>query len=183
MTNPYRAMCAELLNDLEHSLSQHCLQGEIDNDPLIVRARALLAQPEPEGDRPPAVTISAFLHPAYEPGDGSEDGAQLVGLAWWHPVMGCDSLQMVVDNARAVLARFDRPTPHPPAAGEVVELVARLRESADCCEISSWMKRDYKALARAADLLERLVSDNAGLEAAAESAYFDSISLLDSQDD
>ena len=41
---------------------------------------------------------------------------------------------------------------------EVGELVARLRESADCCEISSWMKRDYKALARAADLLERLVS-------------------------
>ena len=41
---------------------------------------------------------------------------------------------------------------------EVGELVARLRESADCCEISSWMKRDYKALARAADLLERLAS-------------------------
>jgi hypothetical protein len=46
-----------------------------------------------------------LLRPAYEPGDGSADGAQLVNLAWWHPAMGCDSLQIVVDNARAILAR------------------------------------------------------------------------------
>ena len=35
----------------------------------------------------------------------------------------------------------------------------------------------------AADLLQRLASDNAGLEAAAESAYLDNLSLLDSQND
>jgi hypothetical protein len=44
MTTPdFRALCADLLNNLEHSAFQHCLQGEIDNDPLITRARAALA--------------------------------------------------------------------------------------------------------------------------------------------
>lgn len=61
---------------------------------------------------PPAVTTTALLHPAYEPGDGSADGAQIVDLEWWHPVMGCDSLQVVVDNARAA--------PPAPAEGELV---------------------------------------------------------------
>jgi hypothetical protein len=49
--------------------------------------------------------IRALLTPGYEPGDGSADGAQLVGGQWWHPVMGCDSLQIVVDNARANLTQ------------------------------------------------------------------------------
>jgi hypothetical protein len=35
----------------------------------------------------------------------------------------------------------------------------------------------------AADLLRRLASDNAGLEAAAESLYWSNLSLLDSQND
>ena len=35
----------------------------------------------------------------------------------------------------------------------------------------------------AADLLQRLASDNAGLEAAAESLYWSNLSLLDSQND
>lgn len=35
----------------------------------------------------------------YEPGDGSMDGAMLVDGEWWHPMFGCDSLQMVVDRA------------------------------------------------------------------------------------
>jgi hypothetical protein len=35
----------------------------------------------------------------------------------------------------------------------------------------------------AADLLQRLASDNAGLKAAAESLYWDNLSLLDSQND
>jgi hypothetical protein len=58
------------------------------------------------GPLPQAPTLRALLHPAYEPGDGSADGAQLVDGEWWHPIMGCDSLQGVVDNARAVLARW-----------------------------------------------------------------------------
>jgi len=47
MSTDFRALCAELLNDLEHSLFQHCLEGAIENDPLINRARAALAKPEP----------------------------------------------------------------------------------------------------------------------------------------
>ena len=84
---------------------------------------------------PPAVTISALLHPAYEPGDGSADCAQMVGLAWWNPVMGCDSLQIVVDNARNILrSRWGHPAapaaPETPAealaARPLLEQVARL---------------------------------------------------------
>jgi len=69
---------------------------------------ALEAQPRKEG-------AGALLHPAYEPSDGSADGlkrpcpqpsgAQLIDGEWWHPIMGCDSLQIVVDNARAALAQ------------------------------------------------------------------------------
>jgi hypothetical protein len=43
MTNPYRAMCAELLRSLEN----YPIQPPRDRD-LCLRARALLAQPEPE---------------------------------------------------------------------------------------------------------------------------------------
>ena len=44
MTNPYRAMCAELLEWAERTSSHYYKQADV-----IVRARALLAQPEPEG--------------------------------------------------------------------------------------------------------------------------------------
>jgi hypothetical protein len=43
MTNPYRAMCAELLRSLEN----YPIQPPRDRD-LCLRARALLDQPEPE---------------------------------------------------------------------------------------------------------------------------------------
>jgi hypothetical protein len=42
MTNPYRAMCAELLQEYEDSF----IISEPSDCPLIQRARALLAQPE-----------------------------------------------------------------------------------------------------------------------------------------
>jgi len=48
-------------------------------------------------------TLRALLQPGYEPGDGSAKDAQQVDEEWWHPVFGCDSLQMVVDNARSML--------------------------------------------------------------------------------
>jgi len=51
-----------------------------------------------------SIDIRALLGSAYKPGDGSADGAQIVDLHWWHPVMGCDSLQIVVDRARVALA-------------------------------------------------------------------------------
>jgi GNAT superfamily N-acetyltransferase len=47
--------------------------------------------------------LKAILQPAYEPGDGKADGAQLVDVEWWHPIFGCDSLPKVVDNVRSML--------------------------------------------------------------------------------
>lgn len=47
--------------------------------------------------------LRALLQPGYEPCDASEDDAQKVDGEWWHPAFGCDSLQMVVDNARSML--------------------------------------------------------------------------------
>ena len=57
------------------------------------------------------------LRAGYEPGDGSMDGAQLVDGEWWHPIFGCDSLQMVVDRARALLAQ---PEPQPVPVSELL---------------------------------------------------------------
>jgi hypothetical protein len=62
--------------------------------------------------------VSTLLHPGWEIGDGSAEGAQLVDLTWWHPAMGCDSLQIAVDNARDILARCARPAAPPADVGE-----------------------------------------------------------------
>jgi hypothetical protein len=61
----------------------------------------------------PTPDFRALLHPGYELGDGSADGAQQVGGQWWHPVMGCDSLQFVVDNALTIAP------PEPPTDDEL----------------------------------------------------------------
>ena len=45
MTNPYRALCAELVDELEHT------EDWPTRDALLARARALLDQPTPQ---PPA---------------------------------------------------------------------------------------------------------------------------------
>lgn len=112
-----------------------------------------LAQAVAEG--PPAVTISNLLNPAYEiTGEEIAEGAQLVDGEWWNPVMGCDSMQIVVDNARAALARWGRPTPQPPVDGEVGELVAWLRAFANG-ERHEGRPATAQSLASAADLLQR----------------------------
>ena len=112
MTTDWKALCAELLAWAEKTSSHYYKQPDV-----LLRARAALAE-QPVWEGPPAVTTGAWLHPAYEPGDGSADGAQMVELAWWHPQFGCDSLQMVVDNARAVLARWGNPAPQPVPVSE-----------------------------------------------------------------
>ena len=55
MTNPYRAMCAELAEELVNEYG-YCTEWEkglplceSNVSELLTRARALLAQPEPEG--------------------------------------------------------------------------------------------------------------------------------------
>ena len=62
----------------------------------------------------------------YEPGDGSMDGAQLVDGEWWHPMFGCDSLQMVVDRAHALLQQQAAPAPvvAPVPVSEVMSIAA-----------------------------------------------------------
>jgi hypothetical protein len=67
--------------------------------------------------------IRALLHPGYELGDGSADGAQQVGGQWWHPVMGCDSLQFVVDNALAT------PPPVPPTVMQILDLSGEIEDA------------------------------------------------------
>ncbi|MEB3165373.1 MAG: hypothetical protein VKO65_01750 [Cyanobacteriota bacterium] len=115
---PPRHPEAEALNAVEYPLALELRKARA----IIAADRARRPAPAAEGEvgeGPPAVTINALLHPAYEPGDGSADGAQLVGLVWWHPVMGCDSLQMVVDNARNILrSRWGRPAPVPVPVSE-----------------------------------------------------------------
>ncbi len=118
---------------LERLLNAVDVYGAIGMDVMddaIAAARAALA--EPVGEGPPAATTSALLHPAYEPGDGSADGAQIVDGEWWQPAFGCDSLQIVVDNASNFLccqgvkilrSRWGRPAA-PPAP--LTDLAARL---------------------------------------------------------
>ena len=98
MTNPYRAMCAELLMALEDEGYAHWCTPPEEND-LCLRAHALLAQPEPEEPTDEEVTLTyAYAVAAavgnkrgpFKPEDA--EAAQLAGL-------------------RAVLSRWGRPTP------------------------------------------------------------------------
>jgi hypothetical protein len=108
MTTDYRAMCAELVDELEHT------EDWPTRDALLARARALLAQPVAEG-----------------PTDEEMDE---FALFWW----GSDADERTVTDvieccsmaafARAVLARYGRPTPQPVAVGE------RLPGPEDCDE-------------------------------------------------
>jgi len=70
----------------------------------------------------------------------------------------------LVNRARAELAK---PEPEPPADKEVTELVAWLRDRANSTSLAHTARR----ITRAADLLERLASDNAGLAAAADGDF------------
>ena len=93
MTNPYRAMCAELVDDLEMSDWPSKLKETFRAD--IARARALLAQPVAEGvlplkERPDFIA-------GY--GEGLADGRR------------------IIEREEA-----ERPTPQPPADGEAAEL-------------------------------------------------------------
>lgn len=79
------------------------------------------------GSNPPPAPcdLTTLLTPGYEPGDGSAHGAQMVDQAWWHPAMGCDSLAIVVDNARDALAQQAEhlaPTKPQPPGGRLIRV-------------------------------------------------------------
>jgi hypothetical protein len=127
--NPYRAMCAELLRSLEN----YPVQPSRDRD-LCVRARALLAQPEPEGL--------------------SDEEIESEFRAWWNErygsaYFGAVPLVSVIEWTQHVTAR--RPTPQPPADGE---LTVNLR-----------MDLSSESLERLCDGLAAAVKPNGGYRA------------------
>ena len=109
MTNPYRALCANLtaaLNDWQ------CETGDDRYEGLLDHARALLAEAVAEGPTDEELE--------------EEFGAALLKLS------GDSMNATAVDYARAVLDRWGRPTPQPvPDPGEVAD--EDLREIAMHC--------------------------------------------------
>jgi hypothetical protein len=124
MTTDYRAMCAELVDALENA--RRIIDGadgtlHINTAEFVLRrARALLAQPEPEG--PVGPTDDEIYKLALE-------GDFLVDVGDGFSCM----VQDKVGFARAVLARWGHPTPHTPAAGEVA-VSERLPGPEDCLD-------------------------------------------------
>lgn len=107
MTNPYRAMCAELLAALaEWQLGGGPPEDTTDAD-LIVRARALLAEPEPKG---PTDEEIMELMPQQMRDDLAAAARALVGFNRVN-VKAAGAMRIIlnrhaVDHARAVLAKW-----------------------------------------------------------------------------
>ena len=113
MTNPYRALCAELVDELEDWIAYGDALAIEDN--LVDRARAALAQPEPEGPTDEEVDAWADQQ-GFIRGHGDHP------CGFWIDDGDAGTL------ARAALARWGRPTPQPVAVSE------RLPVPEDCDE-------------------------------------------------
>ena len=90
MTNPYRAMCAELVDIITaHANPDDAAVGYVAG--ILTRARALLAKPEPEG-------------PTVE---------ELVNHVGWFADEACleNSSGDIADSCRELIARWGRPKP------------------------------------------------------------------------
>jgi hypothetical protein len=121
MTN-FRAMCAELLEWAERTSSHYYKQADV-----IVRARALLAQPVPEvpTDEEIMELMPQEMRDHYRRVDRTlagfdRDNAKAAGLV--RIILS----RHAVDHVRAALARWGRPTPQPVAVSE------RLPGAEDC---------------------------------------------------
>jgi hypothetical protein len=105
MTNPYRAMCAELVD----SLHKHTSMWEGHEINLVARARALLAQPEPEG---PTDEEIMELMPQQMRDDLAAAARALTGdMPWPDNPKATVAMRIIlnrhaVDHARAVLAKW-----------------------------------------------------------------------------
>ena len=128
MTNPYRAMCSELIEAIDSETADW-----EDIEELKARARALLAQPVAK--RPTDEELLEMWHSC----DWFDEGA---------------TLREFISIARAVLARWGRPTPQPPANGEVAAALIELRSTVMGLG-QMGMHVAAKRVERAADLLER----------------------------
>ena len=164
MTDPdYRALCAELTDDLEE-----WVDGYLINDPAdehtsasferINRARALLAEADgpavPDGREPASVAL--------QPSDGELLATFNQAVADFPPrhpeakVMNVVeySLALELRKARAILARWGRPAAAPVAKpGEVAQVAIELQELAESCGTLA-MGRVQRLLTRAATLLQ-----------------------------
>ena len=103
MTNPYRAMCAELVD----SLHKHTSMWEGHEIDLVTRARALLADPEPEG---PTDEEIMELMPQQMRDDLATAARALAGFDR-APIKAAGAMRIIlnrhaVDHARAVLAKW-----------------------------------------------------------------------------
>jgi hypothetical protein len=122
MTNPYRAMCAELVaawdalpweyDWLGNAIGAH---GKLCDDSAVDRARALLAQPVAEG---PSDEEIMELMPQQMRDDLAAAARALAEQAGTDSRRAMGIMRIIlnrhaVDHARAVLAKWGRPTPQP----------------------------------------------------------------------
>ena len=119
MTNPYRAMCAELVDDLEMSDWPSKLKEAFRAD--IARARALLDQPQPVAEGPTDEEIEEWADACSEAPLEEMDPDV-------HGWRRCFTAKEFSETIRAALARWGRPTPQPVAVSE------RLPGPEDCDE-------------------------------------------------
>ena len=152
MTNPYRAMCAELIDDLEMSDWPSKLKETFRAD--IARARALLAQAVAEGPtdeellRVAATGIEPYEISGITPGEYEPETECAV------EAYGSE----LIAFAREVLHRWGRPTPQPvaegPADGEVAAALIELRSTVMGLDQMK-MYVAAQRVKRAAELLQR----------------------------
>lgn len=153
MTTDFRAELQALVGAYDEHGGNWLQHHEDALFAAVKRARAALAESEPEGPNDEELESVFDRHCFHDEG------------------LGIVEFQYA---ARVVLARWGRPGPQLPAAGEVAELVAWLRENAmDEREISEAENRASLNLDRAANLLERLDRYDQALSAVMPSDFKD----------
>jgi hypothetical protein len=140
MTNPYRAMCAELVNaelanaarkalgEPNHATELHYFLSEDSNEyePLMLairagiaadRARALLAQPEPEGLTDEA--LDEMERRYWKLGSSIEIEPEGISEVWdREETFDHRAFARAAISAACARARFDHPTPQPVPVSE-----------------------------------------------------------------
>ena len=104
MTNPYRAMCAELLAWADHATSHYYKRPA-----LFDRVRTLLAQPEPEAEGPTDEQLMELM-PQQMRDDLAAAARALAGFDRAN-VKAAGAMRIIlnrhaVDHARAALAKW-----------------------------------------------------------------------------
>ena len=127
MANPYRAMCAELVE----ALHEHTCLYEGHESELITCARALLAQPVAEG---PTDEEVMELMPQQMRDDLARAARAMIGFDSPKVVGACRIIlnRHAVDHARAVLAKWGTPTPQPVPVSERLPGPDDVNEDGNC---------------------------------------------------